>query len=241
MIALKGAALKRGSFTLGPLKLEIRSGERVAIMGKNGSGKTSLFDAISLMDPLTSGKAEISERIAYVPEYAEDSFFLPTVHQEILYSLKGLERAEAEKRVMEVLSLVSLDSSFLDRSPFSLSGGEKRLISIAAAMALRPSFILFDESFSGLDGKGVKALRKLFSHLSESNTGYILITHDSTDLDLADRLLVMDGGKIVFDGEPQSAMEKGLVEKSFAYRKSMELFGKAVLSLDELIGMVKNG
>ena len=133
------------------------------------------------------------------------------------------------------------EQEFLFKSPFSLSGGEKRLLSIALALATDPDFLLLDESLSGLDYKGYKALRNLLVILHKEKKGVILITHDPSILDLADEVIIMSNGQKEFSGSPSLAMEKGFVEKSFTYLKSLELFSMPILSMSELIERRRNG
>ena len=103
-----------------------------------------------------------------------------------------------------------------------------------------PDFLLFDESISGLDYKGYKALRALLRALKAEGRGVVFITHELDILDLADIVIVIKGGKIIFCGTPLDAMEKGYVEKSFSYMKSMELIGTPILSLNEIARRVSN-
>ena len=167
--------------------------------------------------------------------------FSESVLDEFSYSLRCVRRSLSVREEAErLLAAVGLDSSYLSQSPFSLSGGEKRLLSIALALAMSPDIILLDESLSGLDWKGYRAFRALVSSLKNSGIGIIFISHDPSILDLADALIVLKDGKIVFDGNPVTAMEDGLVKKSFAYSKSMELLGIPVLSLKEILRRVGN-
>ena len=227
MISLDCVTLERRNFSFGPVSRTFKEGECVAVMGENGAGKTTLLDLISGLETPSSGTV--------------DSFFLPTVLDEFSYSLRCVRRGLSVREEAErLLAAVGLDSSYLSQSPFSLSGGEKRLLSIALALAMSPDIILLDESLSGLDWKGYRAFRALVSSLKNSGIGIIFISHDPSILDLADALIVLKDGKIVFDGNPVTAMEDGLVKKSFAYSKSMELLGTPVLSLKEIIRRVEN-
>ena len=171
---------------------------------------------------------------------SDNAFFLPTVLDEFSYTLREKRKDEVGKRSEQLLSLIGLSSAYLQRSPFSLSGGEKRLLSIALALAVDPDFLLLDESISGLDYKGYKALRALLRALKAEGRGVVFITHELDILDLADVVIVIKGGKIIFCGTPLDAMEKGYVEKSFSYMKSMQLIGTPILSLKEIARRVSN-
>lgn len=241
MIELKSVIVRRKSFTFGPFSHRFEKGRTIMVMGENGAGKTTLLDVISGMAIPDSGELVSSERISYAPQESDDSFFLPTVLNEFSYSLRGKRKDELKEIAQKLLSSFSLSQEFLFKSPFSLSGGEKRLLSKALALATDPDFLLLDESLSGLDYKGYKALRNLLVILHKEKKGVILITHDPSILDLADEVIIMSNGQKEFSGSPSLAMEKGFVEKSFTYLKSLELFSMPILSMSELIERRRNG
>lgn len=240
MIELKDVTIKRTSFTFGPVSQRFDDGRIYMVMGENGAGKTTLLDILSGMIIPDEGVVYKDVRISYAPQESDNAFFLPTVLDEFSYTLREKRKDEVGKRSEQLLSLIGLSSAYIQRSPFSLSGGEKRLLSIALALAVNPDFLLLDESISGLDYKGYKALRALLRALKAEGRGVVFITHELDILDLADILIVINGGKIIFCGTPLDAMEKGYVEKSFSYMKSMELIGTPILSLKEIARRVSN-
>lgn len=240
MIELKDVTIKRPSFTFGPVSQRFDDGRIYMVMGENGAGKTTLLDILSGMIIPDEGVVYKDVRISYAPQESDNAFFLPTVLDEFSYTLREKRKDEVGKRSEQLLSLIGLSSAYLQRSPFSLSGGEKRLLSIALALAVDPDFLLLDESISGLDYKGYKALRALLRALKAEGRGVVFITHELDILDLADVVIVIKGGKIIFCGTPLDAMEKGYVEKSFSYMKSMELIGTPILSLKEIVRRVSN-
>lgn len=240
MIELKDVTIKRPSFTFGPVSQRFDDGRIYMVMGENGAGKTTLLDILSGMIIPDEGVVYKDVRISYAPQESDNVFFLPTVLDEFSYTLREKRKDEVGKRSEQLLSLIGLSSAYIQRSPFSLSGGEKRLLSIALALAVNPDFLLLDESISGLDYKGYKALRALLRALKAEGRGVVFITHELDILDLADILIVIKGGKIIFCGTPLDAMEKGYVEKSFSYMKSMELIGTPILSLKEIARRVSN-
>ena len=241
MIELKDVTIKRPSFTFGPVSQRFDDGRIYMVMGENGAGKTTLLDILSGMIIPDEGVVYKDVRISYAPQESDNAFFLPTVLDEFSYTLREKRKDEVGKRSEQLLSLIGLSSAYIQRSPFSLSGGEKRLISIALALAVDPDFLLLDESISGLDYKGYKTLRNLLVILHKEKKGVILITHDPSILDLADEVIVMRNGQKEFSGSPSLAMEKDFVEKSFTYLKSMELFSMPILSMSELIERRRNG
>lgn len=240
MIELKDVTIKRPSFTFGPVSQRFDDGRIYMVMGENGAGKTTLLDILSGMIIPDEGVVYKDVRISYAPQESDNAFFLPTVLDEFSYTLREKRKDEVGKRSEQLLSLIGLSSAYIQRSPFSLSGGEKRLLSIALALAVDPDFLLLDESISGLDYKGYKALRALLRALKAEGRGVVFITHELDILDLADVVIVIKGGKIIFCGTPLDAMEKGYVEKSFSYMKSMELIGTPILSLNEIARRVSN-
>lgn len=240
MIELKDVTIKRPSFTFGPVSQRFDDGRIYMVMGENGAGKTTLLDILSGMIIPDEGVVYKDVRISYAPQESDNAFFLPTVLDEFSYTLREKRKDEVGKRSEQLLSLIGLSSAYIQRSPFSLSGGEKRLLSIALALAVNPDFLLLDESISGLDYKGYKALRALLRALKAEGRGVVFITHELDILDLADVVIVIKGGKIIFCGTPLDAMEKGYVEKSFSYMKSMELIGTPILSLKEIVRRVGN-
>ena len=240
MVRLSVVELKRNDFILSVDKI-FDTSSSYALMGENGSGKTTLLDLIAGLITPDRGIIEKDVKIAYSIAESVDTFFLPTVYDEFKYTFGRMKKSLLEEKTAELLSYLSLDESFLYRSPFSLSGGEKRLLSIALTLAQKPEFILFDESLAGLDYKGYLAFKKLLMRLKDEKIGFIIVTHDNSILDLVDDLLILKEGKISFDGKVIRAMEEGRVEKSFCFKESMRLYNKAILSLDDLIARRLNG
>ena len=122
----------------------------------------------------------------------------------------GVSEEDAKKRAKEVISLVGLDESYLERSPFNLSGGEKKRVSIAGILAMEPDILVLDEPTSGLDPKGRDDLLKLFMEIhNRLNNTVVIITHDmNTVFTYATRVLVMNEGSLVYDGDPITLFTK---------------------------------
>ena len=136
MIELKDVTIKRPSFTFGPVSQRFDDGRIYMVMGENGAGKTTLLDILSGMIIPDEGVVYKDFRISYAPQESDNAFFLPTVLDEFSYTLREKRKDEVGKRSEQLLSLIGLSSAYIQRSPFSLSGGEKRLISIALALAI---------------------------------------------------------------------------------------------------------
>lgn len=194
----------------------VKSGEIIGIIGHTGSGKSTLVQQLNgLLKPtdgsvLFEGKdiwenpkeiRKIRSKIGLVFQYPEYQLFEDTVFADIAFGPKnmGLSGEELEKRVYEICELIGIKGEYLDKSPFDLSGGEKRRVAIAGVMAMRPQVIIFDEPIAGLDPKGRSDVLKMIKdYLTAYNATVIIISHNMEDMALiADRLIVMNDGKLV--------------------------------------------
>jgi energy-coupling factor transport system ATP-binding protein len=209
------------------VNLSLGSNRIVALLGRNGSGKTTLArmlvgineapaGAIDLSgkDIARLGPREIAAEVGYVFQNPDHQFVTDRVDEEVAYGLRVRDFADAEvaRRVDEVLSIVDL-ARYRNRSPFSLSLGERRRLSVATMMVLEPKLLVLDEPTIGQDHERAQQLMGLMSRLRERyGTTILMITHDVRLVaEWADRALVLRAGEIVFDGAP------------------IELFGKADL------------
>ena len=209
------------------VNLSLGSNRIVALLGRNGSGKTTLArmlvgindapaGAIELngRDIAKLGAREIAAEVGYVFQNPDHQFVTDRVDEEVAYGLRvrDFADAEVERRVAEVLSIVDL-ARYRNRSPFSLSLGERRRLSVATMMVLEPKLLVLDEPTIGQDHERAQQLMGLMSRLRERyGTTILMITHDVRLVaEWADRALVLRAGEIAFDGAP------------------VELFGKADL------------
>lgn len=201
------------SFTLG-------QGEMVALCGRNGSGKTTLARLLMHINPpprdtiRLEGKdvadlsaREISSEIGYVFQNPDHQFVTDRVWDEIAYGLQVRNYADKaiEERVGEVLDIVDL-KRYRDRSPFSLSLGERRRLSVATMLVLEPHLLVLDEPTIGQDHERAQQLMGLMARLRERyRTTILMITHDVRLVaEWADRTLVISGGRLLFDGRPEA-------------------------------------
>jgi len=208
------------------INLSIEEGEFVAIVGHTGSGKSTLVQHFNgLIKPHKKGKngrVEIYGRsttekkglkqlrfdVGMVFQYPEYQLFEDTVAKDIAFGPKNmkLDKEEIDKRVRKSLELVGLPyDDFAERSPFELSGGEKRRVAIAGVIAMEPKILVLDEPFAGLDPEGVKEITELVLKLKrEVCPTIITVTHDMDSAStLADRIIALCNGKIVADGTPK--------------------------------------
>lgn len=191
MIELRDIHFGYGSQSIfNGLNLSIGSGERLALLGSNGSGKTTLCHMImGLLFPKAGevkifGKnrvresdfAEIRGRIGFLFQDSDDQLFCPTVIEDVAFGPLNMGQSpeEAKRTVSATLNSLEL-SGFEDRITYRLSGGEKRLVSLATVLAMNPEFLILDEPTTGLDEKTTERLIRI---LNESGLGYMIISHD---------------------------------------------------------------
>jgi cobalt/nickel transport system ATP-binding protein len=197
------------------LGLEVGSGERVGIIGPNGAGKTTFF--LSICGVLKPDKGEIDlfgepltrghfrPEIGMVFQNSDDQLFSPSVRDDVAFGPHnlGLSRAEVETRVQEALSTTGV-LDLADRPPHHLSGGEKRMVSIAGVLAMHPKLIIYDEPSASLD---IRSRRRLICFLRKSEETILLASHDlELVLEVCDRVALIDGGSIVANGNPRELM-----------------------------------
>ncbi|KPU26790.1 hypothetical protein TR13x_08370 [Caloranaerobacter sp. TR13] len=210
------------------INLEIAKGEFVGLIGHTGSGKSTLIQHLNGLLKPTSGKIfindlditskdvslrEIRQKVGLVFQYAEYQLFEETVAKDIAFGPKnlGLSEDEIEKRVRESMEMVGLDYETLkDRSPFEISGGQKRRVAIAGILAMKPEILILDEPTAGLDPKGRDEILGQIKRLHEKyKITIILVSHSMEDIaKLVDRLIVMYKGKIVMNGTPREIFSK---------------------------------
>jgi energy-coupling factor transport system ATP-binding protein len=207
---------------LDDINLTIESGDFVAIIGHTGSGKSTLIQQLNGLIKPTSGEitvnnfeitkpkvklSEIRKKVGLVFQYPEYQLFEETVAKDVAFGPQnlGLPEDEIEKRVIEALNLVGLDyEEVKEKSPFELSGGQKRRVAIAGVLAMNPEILILDEPTAGLDPKGRDEILDQIKALHEKNNiTVILVSHSMEDVArLASKLYVMSGGKLVLEGSP---------------------------------------
>jgi cobalt/nickel transport system ATP-binding protein len=203
-----------GPKVLADLDLRLFKGDRIGLMGPNGSGKTTLFQIIMGLLKPSSGSIEIynhpcitekdflsvRRKIGLLFQDADDQLFSPTVLEDVAFGPLNLgkTRNEAMEIASDTLKFLGL-AGFEDRITYKLSGGEKKLVSLATVLAMEPEVLLLDEPTSGLDEKTKTTLKNVLSSLDLS---YIIISHEIDFLaEITDRIYTMENGKILFDQE----------------------------------------
>lgn len=199
------------------VSFRIHSGESVAIIGANGAGKSTLLQHIAgilfaqdgevVIDNIAISKKNVDEaraRVGFVFQDPNDMLFMPTVFEDVAFgpANMGIHGAELKKQVQNALTETGT-IELIDRPPHHLSGGEKRLVSLAAVLAMEPKILAFDEPSAHLDPK---ARRKLINILKALKQTRVVTTHDlDFALDVCQRTIVLAHGKIVFDGTTSDA------------------------------------
>lgn len=203
------------------INLEIKDGEFIGLIGHTGSGKSTLIQHFNGLMKATSGHIYYNEQDIYensfnlrglralvglVFQYPEHQLFEVTVFKDICFGPKnlGLPQEECEKRAREALNLVGLKEKHWQKSPFELSGGQKRRVAIAGVLAMKPEVLILDEPTAGLDPKGRNDILDQIARLhKEGNMTVILVSHSMEDVArYVDRLIVMNRGSVFMDGAP---------------------------------------
>lgn len=195
--------------------LNIEEGEFVGIIGHTGSGKSTLIRHLNGLEKPTSGKVfidgediwskevkirDVRFKVGLVFQYPEYQIFEETVYKDIAFGPKnmGLPDEEIDRRIKETAELVGLHKENLDKSPFELSGGQKRRVAIAGVMAMEPKVLILDEPTAGLDPKGRdKILGQIKEYHRQKKSTVLLVSHSMEDVaKFADKILVMNKAKI---------------------------------------------
>lgn len=198
------------------VNIEIEDGSLVALIGHTGSGKSTLIQHFNALVKPTSGKIIINgidvtapkadlrlvrKTVGLVFQYPEHQLFEETVYKDIAFGPKnmGFSDEEIDKRVRESAALVGLKEKHLTRSPFDLSGGQKRRVAIAGVLAMNPKVLILDEPTAGLDPKGRDEILATIKKLHEENKKMIIIfvSHSMEDVaKTAERVIVMNDGHV---------------------------------------------
>ena len=207
---------------LSNLSIHIPKGQFVGLIGHTGSGKSTLIQHLNgLMKPHSgivyiNGKdihakdvklKEIRQQVGLVFQYPEYQLFEMTIYKDVAFGPKnmGLSEEEIKKRVNKALAMVNIEEAMFDKSPFELSGGQKRRVAIAGVLAMEPEILVLDEPTAGLDPEGRDEILGQISQMhKELGITVVLVSHSMEDVArYVDRLVVMKGGTIALDGAPR--------------------------------------
>lgn len=210
------------------INININDGEFVALIGHTGSGKSTLIQHINGLLKPTNGKiiiddfditlkttklSDIRKKVGLVFQYPEYQIFEETIEKDIAYGPINLKLTEDEVkiRVKKAMEMVGLDyESFRNKSPFELSGGQKRRVAIAGVVAMEPKILILDEPTAGLDPKGRDdILNQTLKLQKEYRMTIILVSHSMEDVaKVASRILVMNKGRCILDGKPSDIFKE---------------------------------
>jgi len=250
ILRLEGVRKSFGdNLVLDGIDLEVRSGEVLVVIGPSGSGKSTLLRCVNLLEPIQAGRiffegeeitrdgvdvSAVRQRIGIVFQQFNLFPHLTVIDNLTLAArrIRKLARAEAERRARELLDVVGLPEK-AGQHPHQLSGGQQQRVAIARALMMSPKVVLFDEVTSALDPELVGEVLVVMRDLARgSGTTMLVVTHEMHFArDVGDRVVFMDGGKIVEQGRPADVLDNPREERTRRFlRRSLELTG----SLDEL-------
>ena len=212
---------------LDKVSIEINDGEIVGIIGHTGSGKSTLIQHFNGLLKPSSGKVIVDGedfiedkeklrivrfKVGLVFQYPEYQLFEETVYKDIGYGPKnmGLDEGEIDRRIHSAAKLVGLDEALLEKSPFELSGGQKRRAAIAGVMAMEPKVLILDEPASGLDPQGRDRIFEMIkSYHEQKKNAVLVVSHSMEDIaKIADRILVMNEGKVFYFDTPPKVFSR---------------------------------
>ena len=211
------------------IDLAIKEGSYTALVGHTGSAKSTLLQHLNALLKPTSGTVTIGDRVitaetnnknlkpirqkvGIVFQFPEAQLFEETVERDIAFGPKnfGVPEEEANRLAAKTLEMVGLDESYLQRSPFDLSGGQMRRVAIAGVLAMEPEVLVLDEPTAGLDPQGRKEMMEMFARLHHENKiTIVLVTHLMDDVaDFSDYVYVLEKGTLVKQGTPREVFQE---------------------------------
>ena len=209
------------------VSLEIRRGEFLGIIGHTGSGKSTLIQHLNGLLRPTAGKIyldgrdiwedpkkirDVRFRVGLVFQYPEYQLFEETAYKDIAFGPKnmGLDQGEIDRRVRAAARFAGLDESLLEKSPFDLSGGQKRRVAIAGVIAMEPEVLILDEPSAGLDPAGRRSLlRNIKEYHRERGTTVVMVSHSMDEVaENVDRIIVLADAGVVMSGTPREVFSR---------------------------------
>ena len=209
------------------MNLHVGTGEFLGIIGHTGSGKSTLIQHLNGLLKPTSGRIllegkdiwadpksirSVRFRVGLVFQYPEYQLFEETVYKDIAFGPKnmGLDAEEIDRRVRDAAAFVGLHETLLDKSPFELSGGQKRRVAIAGVIAMEPKVLVLDEPTAGLDPQGRDAiLAQIQAYHRAKGAAVVLVSHSMEEIARnVDRIVVLSDGKVYMEGTPKQVFAR---------------------------------
>ncbi len=230
------------------ISMSVFKGEFLGIVGHTGSGKSTLIQHFNGLLKPHSGRVLINGQDIYenkkirdlrfsvglVFQYAEYQLFEETVFKDIAFGPKnkGLSQKEIEEAVLWASEQVGLDSDLLQKSPFELSGGQKRRVAIAGVLAMKPEVLVLDEPAAGLDPKAKKKILDMLKSLNKSGLTVVIVSHSMEDIaDYADRMIILNHGRVAEEGVPRDIFQK---------KQMIEAMGLSVPEASEILFLLSD-
>lgn len=262
----------KGVNALENVNLSFEEGSFTALIGETGSGKSTLVQNLNALLIPTSGEIHVDEfvvtnkkrknkkihqlrkKVAIVFQFPEYQLFEETVLKDVAFGARnfGLNQKEANEKAKQALASVGIDESYYQKSPFELSGGERRRVAIAGILAIDPDILVLDEPTAGLDAKGTEDIMSLVQEMHNNGKTIILVTHDmNIVMKYCQKAIVLHNGQVLYDGEPshlfENYTEEMAIEVPSLYRLGLALKSKGIpLDLskiknsDDLISQIKD-
>jgi energy-coupling factor transport system ATP-binding protein len=236
-------------YALKDISLEIPQGQFVGIIGHTGSGKSTLIQHFNGLMKATEGHLYFEDEDIYTPkynmkqlrnqvglvfQYPEHQLFEETVLKDVCFgpSNQGLSPEECQQRAEDALQMVGMSEKYYGRSPFELSGGQKRRVAIAGVLAMQPRVLILDEPTAGLDPQGRDEILDQIAELHHrTDMTIVLVSHSMEDIaKYVDRIIVMDHGEKRYDGRPREV---------FSHYKELEKIGLAAPQVTYIMNELK--
>ena len=251
------------TLALNDISLTIEEHSFVAFVGETGSGKSTLIQTFNALLCPTSGQVQVDDfvitsnakknkrvkdlrkHLGLVFQFPEYQLFEETVEKDVAFGVKNFgadEKTALEKTHKAILS-VGLDESYFKRSPFDLSGGEKRRVAIAGILAIEPDILVLDEPTAGLDPKGVSDLMSLVTKMHKEGKTIIIVTHDmNVVMNYCEKVFVLKKGQLAFEGKPSQLFaldnEDLSIEVPVLYELARKLKQKGInLDIEKIHGV----
>ena len=252
------------------VSLEIKKNSITGIVGHTGSGKSTLVQMFNGLLKPEKGRVivddfvissdtkkiknvkQLRKHVGLVFQFPEYQLFDETVEKDVSFGPKnlGMNEKEAIEKAHEALSMIGLGESYYKRSPFELSGGEKRKVALAGILAIEPEILILDEPTAGLDPKSSQEVLNLIANLHKQGKTIVIITHDMDLLfKYCEHVILLKDGEVAFDGEPNKLFSGDIdnlsidVPKIYQFldilkKKGLDLSKENIKSLEELVDII---